>query len=69
MDFVSWIKTVLKYQKLCIINRGNSKYLKLERGTQQGDPISAYLFILVLEILFKFVQNNPKVKSLKIFGH
>ena len=69
MDFVSWIKTVSKNQELCIINGGKTKYLKLGRGTQQGDPISAYLFILVLEILFKFVQNNPKVKGLKIFGH
>ena len=28
------------------------KYLKLEKGTKQGDPIFAYSFILVLEIAF-----------------
>ena len=27
-----------------------TKYFKLERGARQGNPISAYLFILVLEI-------------------
>ena len=28
-----------------------------------------YLFIIVLEIFFIFVINNPKVKSLNIFKH
>ena len=31
--------------------------------------ISASLFILVLEIIFIFVKNNPKVKGLNIFKH
>ena len=33
IDFVSWIKTILKNQESCIINGGKTtKYLKLERG-------------------------------------
>ena len=48
IDFISWIKTILKTQEPCIINRGiTTKYLKLERGARQGDPIShicLYLF-------------------------
>ena len=70
IDFVSWIKTILKNHESSIINGGKAtKHFKLERGARQGDPISAYLFILVLELFFIFVKNTPKVKGLKIFTH
>ena len=70
IDFASWIKAILKNQKSCIINgRKTITYFKLERGARQGflDSISAYLFILVLEILFIFVKKNSKVKGFTIF--
>ena len=38
----------------------------LEKGEQQGDPVSTYLFMLCLEILFTIVKNNENIKSLKI---
>ena len=40
---------------------------KLEKGTKQGDPVSAYVFILGLEILFKLIKNNKNIKGIKIF--
>ena len=69
IDFVSWIKTILNNQESCIISGGKTKYFKLERGAQQGDAFSAYLFILVLEIFFVFTKNNPNAKGLNIFKH
>ena len=40
----------------------------LKKVCSNGDPISAYLFILCLEILFTIVKNNEDTKNLKILG-
>ena len=48
-DFIKWIKILLQNQESWIVNGGTTtNYFKLEKGTWQGEPISAYLFILVL---------------------
>ena len=70
IDSVSWIKTILNNPESCIINgKKTTNSFKSERCAREGDQISAYLFILNLETFFvkKFVENNPKVKSLNIF--
>ena len=41
-------------------------YFRLSRGTKQGDPLPRYLFILILEILFIQVRNDPSVQGFKI---
>lgn len=44
---------LLTNQKSCVLNGGTAtKYFKWKKGTGQGDTMSAYLFILVLEIVF-----------------
>ena len=44
-------------------------YFPLKRGTRQGDPISAYLFNLVLEIVFMFIKESENVQSMAIFNN
>ena len=52
-EFIQWIKLILNKQESCILNDGHSTgFFLLSSGTRQGDPISAFLFILVIEILF-----------------
>ena len=68
--FLKLVKTLLKNQTSCIINRGNTtKYFKFDKGTRQGDPLSGYLFVLVLEIVFPSIKENKKIKGLNIFNY
>ena len=75
-SFLKWVQILFKNQESCILNGGNTtKYFKLEKVTRKADPISAYLFILVLEILvlvvlvFLSIKENKNTKSLNVFNH
>ena len=69
-NFVSWIETLISKQESCVVNGGSTtQNFYLERGDRQGDPISAYIFILALEVLSFLVRNNEDMKGLKIFDH
>ena len=68
--FIKRIKTLQNNQESCIINGDfTTKYFKLDKGTRQGDPISAYLFILVLEIVFNLIKQNKDIHGLSFFDH
>ena len=55
-----WIEIVLKSQHICVIDsRITTEYFKVNRGACQGDAVSAFLFILALQILFHLIKENP----------
>ena len=67
-EFIEWINVLLNNQESCVINGGKtSKYFKLERGTRQGDPIFAYLFIIVIEVVFRIIKETSNIKGFEIF--
>jgi len=48
-EFIDWVKVLRKNQESTVMNGGTSTgYFPLNRGSRQGDRISAYLFILVI---------------------
>ena len=69
-DFLKSIGILLQNQESCVINGGTTtRYFSLKRSTRQGDPISAYLFILVLEIIFIFIKERENVQGLTVLNN
>ena len=61
---------LLECRESCIINGVNAKkYFKLQKGARQDDPVSKYLFILCLKIIFILIKANERVKGINIFKH
>ena len=54
-DCIQWIKTFPFDASSCVMNNNSSiGYFKIDRGTRQGDPLSAEIFILfLLYFIFK----------------
>ena len=67
---ILWIKILLNDQESCVFNGGKAtKYFMISGGARQGYPISAFLFILELEILFLLIKTKPEIAGLAIFDH
>ena len=52
-NFITWITILLNGQQSRGTNGGfATQYFTIKIGARQGDPISAYPFIIALEVLF-----------------
>ena len=61
---------MLNSQQSCVINESNTTpCFNLKKGARKGYPVSAYLFILALEVLFVFVKSNENIKGIEVFKH
>ena len=66
-QFIQWVKTLFKSAQSCIMNNGFSTgYFALKRGTRQGDPLSTFLFMLAIEVLFIRVRDSELVRGIPI---
>ena len=66
-DFIQWVKKLFNNAESCVMNNGRSTgYFPLKRGTRQEDPLSAYLFILALEVMLFQVRSNEQIEGIKI---
>ena len=66
---LKWIQVLIKNKESCVVNGGvTTKFCSLYGGTRQGDPISAFLLILALEVSFVLIKPNSNIIGLDIYG-
>ena len=67
-SFFNWIKILLNDQQLCVVNGGfATQYFTLTSGARQSDPLSAYLFIIALGVIFALIKNKVAIKGIDLF--
>lgn len=63
--FVAWIYNCISTPSFSISHNGfNSGYFNSKQGIRQGDPISSYIFILVMEVLNVLLNKNFEQKKI-----
>ena len=69
-SFCKWIKVLNTNVSAAILQYGTlSEFFNIECGCRQGDPISAYLFILCAQIMFLLIVNDKNLKGISVNGN
>ena len=64
---ISWVKFIYEDFTLCVINNGQcSPFFQQTHGVHQGCALSGPIYLCVAETLAHRIQNNPKIKGIKI---
>ena len=68
-NFIHWITTIYSNASAVLnINGFITKQIPLKRGVRQGCPLSALLYVLVIEVLAIQLRLNPNIVGFKIGG-
>ena len=67
--FINWVRTIYSNASSVIsINGHFSERIPLKRGVRQGCPLSALLYVLVIEILALQLRHNPNIVGFTVGG-
>ena len=68
LDFINWIETLLNDQMSCLIKKEKTtRYFILLRDACQCNPVSAFWFILSVEIVLLSFEKSSEIQGFEIF--
>jgi exonuclease III len=66
-DFIKWVKILYSNTTSCVMNNGHKTTpFKLERGVHQGCPLSALLFIILVQVLQQMLVQRKDISGVSI---
>jgi exonuclease III len=67
MEFIKWVKILYKNTTSCVANNGHkTEVFNLRRGVHQGCPLSALLFIILVQVLQFMLYKNDNISGITI---
>ena len=69
-SFIQWVRTFYQNISSCVVNnRFATGHFSIQRSVRQSDPLSPYLFIIVLEVLATRIRGGPSIRGLNVNGN
>jgi exonuclease III len=66
-DFIKWVRILYKNTMSCVMNNGHkTNTFELQRGVHQGCPLSALLFIILVQVLQQMLDQNKDITGVNV---
>jgi len=66
-SFIKWVSALYSIISSCILNNGfSTQMFEVRKDVRQGDPLSAYLFIIALELLLVKIRSDKDIKGITV---
>ena len=66
-EFIKWVKILYKNTTSCVANNGHkTESFNLRRGVHQGCPLSALLFIILVQVLQFMLYKNKNISGITV---